>query len=455
MAAAEPRRRGCAAITFTGACRGCPICRRSGQLSSNCRRAWGHDARRHLLPGRRGTLLRSLRAAEGTLDFDYFCTGIRMGLQTAAALESAALLRSAHVDTCLLPGRTAHVLERVAGPRVANRVVSGVPAARIRRHPQLTIASRVRRRLWLAGQDTTAVDRVLFRVYSSIARQCSSEAVVGTQSSCLELFEDRTYRIMEQISAPLRSDRALAAEELARFPGWAPGGVARSSPWDHRMEAEWQAADVIWVPSPHLLDISKNFGADPLKMRVIPFPIARPQPGHIRPFADRRTLHVVFAGTLMLRKGVQYIYEALHKRPDLPVQIKFLGPVNLTQLGVQRLTEVGTIHGPVPRSQLHEEFRRADVLLFPSLSEGSALVTLEATALGLPVVATKETGAPASAMVIPSRSPEAIIEAIEALVDDPALLERLSAAGLAEASKRSLTTYSDNIADSIKRLTGH
>ena len=110
---------------------------------------------------------------------------------------------------------------------------------------------------------------------------------------------------------------------------------------------------------------------------------------------------MVFAGTLMLQKGVQYIYEALHKRPDLPVQMEFFGPVNLTPLGVRRLAEVGTVHGAVPRSRLLEEFRRADVLLFPSLSEGSALVTLEATALGLPVVATEETGAPASAMVIP------------------------------------------------------
>jgi glycosyltransferase involved in cell wall biosynthesis len=134
--------------------------------------------------------------------------------------------------------------------------------------------------------------------------------------------------------------------------------------------------------------------------------------------------------------------------------MEFFGPVNLTPLGVRRLAQVGTIHGAVPRSQLLEEFRRADVLLFPSLSEGSALVTLEAAALGLPVVATEETGAPASAMVIPSRSPEAIIEAIEALADDPARLERLSAAGLAEASERSLAMYANNIADSIERLTG-
>lgn len=155
----------------------------------------------------------------------------------------------------------------------------------------------------------------------------------------------------------------------------------------------------------------------------------------------------------MLEKGVQYIYEALHKRPDLPVQMEFFGPVNLTPLGVQRLGQVGTVHGPVPRSQLLDEFRRADVLLFPSLSEGSALVTLEAAALGLPVVATEEAGAPASAMVIPAHNPDAIVEAIEALADNPGRLEMLSAAGLAEATKRSFAMYSDSIVDSIEKLT--
>jgi glycosyltransferase involved in cell wall biosynthesis len=378
-----------------------------------------------------------------------------MGLQTARALESADLLRSAHVDACLVPGRAARILERAAGPRVANRVVRGVPAARIHRHPQLMVAARVRRRRRLLGQDTTAVDRMLIKMFASIARQCSSAAVIGTQSSCLELFEDRAYRVMEQVSPPLRYERAVAAEELARFPGWAPEGVTKSSLWDHRMEAEWQAADLILVPSRHLIAISQEYGADPGKFRVIPYPIARPQTaGATRKAKGGQRLRVVFAGTLMLEKGVQYIYEALRKRPDLPVQMEFFGPVNLTPLGVQRLAEVGTVHGPIPRVHLFEEFRQADVLLFPSLSEGSALVTLEAAAQGLPVVATEEAGAHAGAMVIPSRSPEAIIEAIEALADDPARLERLSATGLAESTKRSLAMYSDNIADSIEQLTG-
>lgn len=376
-----------------------------------------------------------------------------MSLQTAVALESKSLLRSAHVDACLLPGKLTGAIERLGGPRVANRIVTGIPGERIHRHPQLMIAGRVLRRLHLSGRDTSAAARVLERMYSSIARRCDSEAVVGTQYSCLELFEGRKYRIMEQIAAPPRYERAVLEEELTRFPGWAEQGLIKPSPANDRVEAELQAADLIWAPSQHLIRVSQKFGADPSKYHIIPFPAAVPQPVVTSNRCESHgRLRIIFAGTLMLQKGVQYIYEALRKRSDLPVQMEFFGSINLTPLGVQRLMQVGTVHGPVARSQLHEEFRNADVLLFPSLSEGHALVTLEAAALGVPVVATRESGASSSAMLIASRSPEAIIEAIEALVADRELLYKLSAAGLAEARARSLATYAENIVESLFKL---
>ncbi len=386
---------------------------------------------------------------------DYFSPSVRMGLATAVALESGGLLRSAHVDACLAPGWAARALARAAGQRTMNRVVAGIPAARLRRHPQLLVLARARRRMVLSGYDTTLVDRALSRAFRSIARQCDSPAVVGLQSGSLELFAGRQHRIMEQVSPPLRHESAVAAEELARFPGWAPERVARLSGWDHRMEAEWQLADLIWVPSAHLIDISQGFGAPRGKFRVIPYPIPGDQRApRRRDFRAHGSLRIVFAGTLMLHKGVQYIHQALRARPDLPVTVDFFGPANLTPLGLRRLSEVGTIHGPVPRARLLEEFRRADVLLFPSLSEGSALVTLEAAALGLPVVATPEAGGPACAMTIPARSPDAIIEAIEALAADRALLERLSAAGLAEAAGRTAAAFGARVVESAGELVG-
>lgn len=392
--------------------------------------------------------------ASGKRNVDYFCPTVRMGMATAAALESTEILRSAHVDFCVPPGKTARLLERMGGSRVKNRIIRDIPMNRIHRHPQLALISRARWIHMKAGRDTTSIDHLMMKAYSSIARQCSSDAVVGTQSTSLELFVGRKYRIMEQISHPLRYHRAVAADETARFPEWAPDSIARPSHWDRRMEREWHEADMIWVPANRLIDVSREYGADPSKFHVIPYPIAGRVPlAASKEFTNHRPLQVIFAGMLTLEKGVQYIYEALHRRPDLPVQVHFFGQSRLTPLGLSRLAEVGTIYGAVPRSQLLDEFRNADVLLFPSLSEGSALVTLEATGLGVPVIATGETGAPASAMIIPSRDPDAIIGALELLTDDRALLGKLSEAGLAEAAKRDYAAYTTSIAKSFANLT--
>jgi glycosyltransferase involved in cell wall biosynthesis len=220
------------------------------------------------------------------------------------------------------------------------------------------------------------------------------------------------------------------------------------------MEQEWQAADLVWVPASGLIDVSRECGADPLKFHVIPYPIAGRVPIiESKEFARNQPLRVIFAGTLCLRKGVQYIYEALRRRPDIPVDMHFFGQGELTPLGLSRLAEVGTVHGAIPRSQLIDEFRKADVLLFPSLSEGSALVTLEATGVGVPVIATEETGAPASAITIPSRDPGAIISALESLIDDRTLLSKISEAGLAEAGTRDYAAYAAGIAESFATLT--
>ena len=200
-----------------------------------------------------------------------------MGLQTAVALESVALVRSVHTEACLQPGRAARVLERVAGPRVENRVLGGIREA----HPQASTAdgrfsgpaTPADVRAGHHGSGSGNFANVFLDRPGDAARGCRwhSRLLPGA-------IEDRKYRIMEQVSAPHRYWQAIAAEELARFPGWAPEGVARSSVWDYRTEAEWQAADLIWVPSPHLIGNSKEFGADPLKFHVIPFPIPRPQP---------------------------------------------------------------------------------------------------------------------------------------------------------------------------------
>jgi len=87
--------------------------------------------------------------------------------------------------------------------------------------------------------------------------------------------------------------------------------------------------------------------------------------------------------------------------------------------------------GQVRNVQPH--YAASNVLANPSHSEGSPYVLLEATAAGLPVVATSVGGVPemvedhASSLLVPPRDPQAMAAAIARVLTDAQLAQRLSA----------------------------
>ncbi len=84
-------------------------------------------------------------------------------------------------------------------------------------------------------------------------------------------------------------------------------------------------------------------------------------------------------------------------------------------------------------------YRRADVLVHPARWEGFGLALLEAMLAGKPVVATRVSSAPEivvdgeTGLLVPPDDPQALAEALLALLGDPARAAALGAAGLARA----------------------
>jgi glycosyltransferase involved in cell wall biosynthesis len=81
----------------------------------------------------------------------------------------------------------------------------------------------------------------------------------------------------------------------------------------------------------------------------------------------------------------------------------------------------------------------ADVVAVPSRWEARALIVQEAMRAGVPVVATRVGGTPGltgpdAAILVPPEDAGALANAILAVVDDPAVAARLSAAGRARAA---------------------
>jgi glycosyltransferase involved in cell wall biosynthesis len=104
----------------------------------------------------------------------------------------------------------------------------------------------------------------------------------------------------------------------------------------------------------------------------------------------------------------------------------------LPQLPQENVTFAGT----VPQTELKQWMSRSHVMVLPTLDEGMALVQGQALACGCPVIATTNSGASdlftdgTEGFIVPIRDPDALLDRMQRLADDPALQQRMGEAAL-------------------------
>ena len=152
---------------------------------------------------------------------------------------------------------------------------------------------------------------------------------------------------------------------------------------------------------------------------------------------------VAFTGRLELRKGVHLLVDAMNdvwaRHPD--AQLVMLGRDGdwdggrmSDELRRRAGSSAARLHilGNQPPERLYPALAAADVVAMPSLWENFALGSLEVLALGRPLVATSGSGyddymvSGANGVLVPPRDVPALAEAIDELLGDPSLRERLS-----------------------------
>src|SRR5207245_2483570 len=125
------------------------------------------------------------------------------------------------------------------------------------------------------------------------------------------------------------------------------------------------------------------------------------------------------------------------------------GEVVLSPAKLAPYQGLATFLGQIARSRMAEVFRWADVFVFPSICEGSALVTYEALASGLPVIATPNTGSMVrhgiDGMIVPIRDVEALAAAIDRFARDRNFLASCSRNAVAGRSALGLAAYQERL----------
>ncbi len=212
------------------------------------------------------------------------------------------------------------------------------------------------------------------------------------------------------------------AEELSPMP---------CAEFIERISREWQQADKVIIHSEHSRAALLAQGVDASRCVVIPPAFKSSAALIARRLAPSRPFRVLFVGNHCLAKGYHVFVDAARKSAK---GFEFISVGSQTLKGgyLEQASRHVTILGPMSQAGVREQMERADVLVFPTLSDGFGLVQLEAMAAGLPVIATAYCGEVVrhglDGLIVPPRDSSAIVAALEELRSDPDKYERLSVA---------------------------
>jgi phosphatidylinositol alpha-mannosyltransferase len=187
-----------------------------------------------------------------------------------------------------------------------------------------------------------------------------------------------------------------------------------------------------------------------------------PPPEHLR---DTKPT-ILFVGRLEPRKGVQVLlrsFQSLKRKvPDLRLVVVGDGSMRkeLTRWAKDHHLEDVLFEGFKPRDLLPAYYHRADVFCAPSIeNESFGITLLEGMAAARPVVATEGNGSQTlgedgrTGRVVAAGDPVALTEALEQLLTDRALAERLGDAARERARDFDWSIVASSIIDYYKQVS--
>lgn len=291
----------------------------------------------------------------------------------------------------------------------------------------------------LAPRFTKAGDRPIFFTYSYAALDLLHYAKAqGWQT------------VLGQIDPGLIEEQIVLAEQKkhpALSPTWQPVPPTYWEQW----QQECSIADLIVVNSEWSRQSLQQAGIAADKIELVPLvyqPHAAAQTFDRRypqQFSFDRPLRVLFLGQVILRKGIAAVIEAAEQLKHQPIEFWIVGSSEV--VAPSSLSNIRWIRS-VPRSATAEYYQRADLFLFPTLSDGFGLTQLEAQAWNLPLIVSKFCGEVVvegvNGKILPEVTGSAIAEVLEAFLEDPRQLARLSQ-GCSQHSRLGLPQLCDRL----------
>jgi glycosyltransferase involved in cell wall biosynthesis len=330
------------------------------------------------------------------------------------------------------------------------------PDLAVRSASWLEFRRRLHQRLRLGPAPDSEICKAFGR-FVARALPADADVFVGWSSASLEPITAAKARgvltVLERGSTHILHQQdvleRIHGEQGRRFSG-IPGEIVE------RELAEYEAADIIAVPTPYAAETFQNRGLESDRIFVNPYGVDSAEFAcGDRPV--RRLPTILFVGTVGLRKGVPDLLAAFARLGGI-ARLRIVGPVDPGY--APALPEGATLVGALDRAGVIGELHAADVFCLPSQEEGLALSLLQAMAAGLPVVATPESGASAvvandiEGLIVPAGDVDSLAAALTRLSMDPDRRHRQGASAFRKASELTWDAYGKRALAGYKAAIG-
>jgi glycosyltransferase involved in cell wall biosynthesis len=231
----------------------------------------------------------------------------------------------------------------------------------------------------------------------------------------------------------------------------------------------FSAVDRVHCVSHELAEHCLRLGARPDQLFIAPagVDLGLFAPHRRRPRPEGLALPLVSIGRLDWVKGYEYALHAVHLLREAGLRVSYTivgldegaGPSMRLAIRDFGLEDVVSLTGHLSPSAVRDALAAADIFVLSSVSEGSSTATMEAMAMGLPVVVTDVGGNReivrdgVHGFVVPPRSPEALAGAVAALGSDETRRQFGEKAAI-DARDFDAATQLDRLVDLYTALTG-
>jgi hypothetical protein len=283
----------------------------------------------------------------------------------------------------------------------------------------------------------------------------------GAAQELFEVARAKDIRcVLEQVSAPRDDERRELAQALQDWPEWGSSEdltkPITSDPLSGREQAEWRLANMIVVGSHFVKGCLQRAGVPTSRCMIVPSGIDLERFKVGTEVRSNGPLRVLFVGQTNLQKGTPYLLEAVRRLNSSQVQLKLIGSIRIEQKYLSAFLPWASFTNSVPPSEIMTHYQWADVLVVPSVCEGSAMVTYEGRGCGVPIIATPNAGAFFSPGVdgleIPVRDVDAIIQVLDRLARNRDEVRNLREGAIANRCSLGRQAYRERIRNALKAV---